>query len=81
MHCLENILLTTSAAVASDEISKAELVRLLKLLADLSHGYSPTTVDESPIIVEMNAQCQRRFGHLMRVEPAIDKWNGWYPKI
>ena len=36
MHCLEHILFVTSVAVDKDEISKAELVRVLQSLAGLS---------------------------------------------
>jgi HD superfamily phosphohydrolase YqeK len=64
MHCLEHILLVTSVAVEKDEISKAELVRVLGSLASLSHDYAPEG-DESADIVKMNDEWHRRFGHLM----------------
>jgi hypothetical protein len=64
MHCLEHILLVTSVAVENDEISKAELVRVLGSLASLSHDYAPEG-DEPADIVKMNDEWHRRFGHLM----------------
>jgi hypothetical protein len=65
MHCLEHILLVTSVAVDKDEISKAELARVLGSLARLSHYYVPEQGDEPAGIQEMNAEWHRRFEHLM----------------
>jgi len=64
MHCLEHILLVTSVAVEKDEISKAELARMLKSLASASHGYVPAG-EEPADILKMNDEWYRRFGHLM----------------
>jgi hypothetical protein len=64
MHCLEHILLVTSVAVEKDEISKAELVRVLGNLAGLSTNYVPER-DEPADVVKMNDEWHRRFGHLM----------------
>jgi hypothetical protein len=64
MHCLENVLLVTSVAVANDEISKAELVRVLEGLAGASHSYVPE-VEEPKALPRMNDKWNRRFGHLM----------------
>jgi hypothetical protein len=63
MHCLENILLTTSVAVKEDEISKAELVRVLETLAGASHNVPEGHNEED--LREMNDEWGRRFGHLM----------------
>ena len=79
MHCLENILLVTSVAVEKDEISKAELVRVLRHLASTSHDYVPDGRDESPEIVQMNEEWHRRFGHLLPT--TSDRiWGGWAPR-
>jgi len=55
-------------AVEKDEISKAELVRVLRNLASASHSYIPEQ-DEPAEIVEMNEAWHRRFGHLMKGAP------------
>ena len=68
MSCLEFILLTTSVAVQNDEISKAELVRVLGKLAGLSHGYEPRG-GEPPEIIAMHDEWHRRFGALMVPKP------------
>jgi len=65
MHCLEHILLVTSVAVKNDEISKAELVRMLAFLASESHDYNHLCGVESSEIVKINEEWHRRFGHLM----------------
>jgi hypothetical protein len=70
MHCLEHILLVTSVAVDKDEISKAELVRVLASLASLSHNYVPERGDEPTAIQQMNAEWHRRFEHLMHGDKA-----------
>jgi hypothetical protein len=64
MHCLEHILLATSVAFEKDAITKAELVRVLRSLASLSHDYAPEG-DEPADILKMNDEWHRRFGHLM----------------
>lgn len=66
MHCLEHILLVTSVAVAKDEISKAELVRVVETLAGASHSYAPEYgAEEPPDITRMNQEWHRRFTRLM----------------
>jgi hypothetical protein len=71
MHCLEHILLVTSVAVDRDEISKAELVRVLCSLASMSHDlYVPVNGLEgggstASSIEKLNDQWHRRFEHLM----------------
>jgi len=64
MHCLEHILFVTSVAVDKDEISKAELVRLLGELAGISHYYTPEG-EEAKEIIALNNEWHRRFDHLM----------------
>jgi|GEM_PF-6615816 len=64
MHCLEHVLLVTSVAFEKDQITKAELVRVLGSLASLSHEYAPAG-DEPAEIVKLNEEWHRRYGHLM----------------
>ncbi len=66
MHCLEHILLVTSVAFENNEISQAELVRVLRNLASASACYVPKQ-DEPADLVKMNKEWHRRFGHLMHV--------------
>ena len=76
MHSLEYILLLTSVAAAKDEISKAELVRILETLAGLAHGYQPAPfeIPESGIrdadeaLVPMKDDLHERFIHLIATE-------------
>ena len=73
-NCLENILMITSVAFAKDEISKAELVRVLGTLAGHARRYGRITDDEiageeSREIIGMNVDWQLRFGHLMHDVP------------
>ena len=74
MHCLEHILLVTSVAVEKDEISKAELVRVLETLAAASHDYEPIPFkyrgpdgerNRDEMLEPMNKEWHRRFEHLM----------------
>lgn len=67
MHCLEHILLVTSVAVDEDEISKAELVRLLAGLATLARDYIPANGTEPTLILRLNKMFDR-FEHLMQRE-------------
>jgi hypothetical protein len=64
MHNLENFLLVTAVAVEHDKISKAELVRALKIAA---HGSSSYDIDEreDSVMKNMNTEWLHRFGHLM----------------
>jgi hypothetical protein len=64
----------TSVAVEKDEISKAELVRVLEYLASVSHDYEPAPFacagpngeqNRDEMLVPMNEEWRRRFGHLM----------------
>jgi hypothetical protein len=68
MHFLEHILLATSVAVEKDEISKAELVRVLRHLAGASHDYIPDDPNEDSLR-DMNDEWHRRFGNLMHSKP------------
>jgi hypothetical protein len=65
MHCLEHILMVTAEAVDKDEISKAELVRVLKRLSGSSGLYIPEAGDEPTGIMQMNDEWHLRFGHLI----------------
>ncbi|MDE5446464.1 hypothetical protein GWG65_34910 [Bradyrhizobium sp. CSA207] len=64
MHCLEHILFVTSIAIEKDEISKAELSRVIGGLLRASVGYVPDG-DEPQEAVELNEQVSRRFEYLI----------------
>jgi hypothetical protein len=64
MHCLENILFVTSMAFERDEISPAELSRVLGVLLSVSVSYVPEG-EEPPEAVALNEQLGRRFEYLI----------------
>ena len=64
MHCLEHILFVTSIAVEKDEISKAELSRVIGGLLRASLGYVPAG-EEPKEAVELSEHLGRRFEYLI----------------
>jgi hypothetical protein len=73
MHVLEYLLFTTAVAVERDEISKAELVRVLGELAGGSHNYAPENEHSEEPLLPLHREFHRRFDRLLGAsEPRTD---------
>jgi hypothetical protein len=69
MSILEYILYTTSVAVEKDEISKADLIRVLHKLVSVADFYAEGRDEGSnKQLLEFHHNFGQRFGHVMHSE-------------